>query len=79
MSDHKRWRDWADELIATDPEFRAGYIEAKRQLDEAWEVTCRYGNCVIFVSPDSSVGSDQSDGWGPVDCPCKASENGCCP
>lgn len=47
------------------------YRRAKRELDEAWEVECRYGNCTIFVSPDSNVREDLG-GWGPAGCPCSA-------
>lgn len=56
------------------PRSRAIYEEERRKLDAEWKVECRYGNCVIFVSPDSSVGPDQEDGWGPIDCPCKVND-----
>jgi len=74
MSGHKSWDAFITERLETDPGFRATYERAKHELDAAWEVECRYGNCVIFVSPDSSVGPDQEDGWGPVGCPCSGEE-----
>lgn len=74
MTGHKSWRELTDEHLRTNPEFREGYEKAKRELDEAWNVTCRYGNCVVFVSPDSNVRKDLG-GWGPIDCPCKANED----
>lgn len=74
MSGHKSWLEEIAERLASDPEFRTGYEKATRELDAKWQIGCRYGNCTIFVSPDSSVGPDQDDGWGPVDCPCKANE-----
>lgn len=75
MSGDRKFSIWFDELM-TDPEFRESYDKARHELDTKWEIECRYGNCVIFVSPDSSVGPEQDDGWGPIDCPCKANEDG---
>lgn len=76
MPGHRKWEDVKTSWFNDTPESREEYAKAKRELDAAWQIECRYGNCVIFVSPDSSVGPDQEDGWGPVDCPCKANEDG---
>lgn len=65
------WKEWSDEQLATNPEFRKGYERATRELDEAWEIVCRYGNCVIYVSPDSTIREDLG-GWGWAECPCEA-------
>lgn len=69
MSGHKSWREISAALDTS-----TEYSQAKRELDEAWEIECRYGNCVVFVSPDSDVREDLG-GWGPIGCPCKASED----
>lgn len=74
MIGHKRWAEVIAEHEANDPEFRAGMERARAELDAKWEILCRYGNCTIFVSPDSSEGPDQDDGWGPIYCPCRAGE-----
>lgn len=75
VSGHRSWRELSDDLIQT-PAGKAAYERAKRELDEALEIECRYGNCVIFVNPDSNAPASRRDlgGWGPVDCPCKAGE-----
>ncbi len=78
MSGHRRRGEFIEDAIRNDPEFQANYERARRELDAKWEVTCRYGNCTIFVDPDSSVGPDQDDGWGPIYCLCKANEDGYC-
>lgn len=76
MTKHKSWLEETNERLRADPEseFAVAYKRAERELDAKWKIECRWGSCVIFVSPDSSVGPDQSDGWGPIDCPCKANE-----
>lgn len=63
-------RDELSDWFRETPESQAEYEKAKRKLDAAWEVECRYGNCTIFVSADSSVREDLG-GWGPIDCPCE--------
>lgn len=77
MIEHRGWRELTDERLNSDPRFRLAYEAAKRELDEAWEVRCPYNNCTWFVSPDSNVREDRG-GWGPIDCPCKANEDGYC-
>jgi hypothetical protein len=62
-----------EDKIKSDPEYAAAMEVARRELNEAWEVKCRYGNCVVFVSPDSNIREDLG-GWGPIDCPCKSEE-----
>lgn len=73
MSEYISWRAETEDRIKTDPEFAAAMEKATRELDEAWEVECRYGNCTVFVSPDSNVREDLG-GWGPVGCPCEGEE-----
>ena len=69
----KRWDELRDSLLTT-PEARAAYDKAGKALDEAWETECRYGNCTVFVSPDSSVREDLG-GWGSVGCPCEGGDD----
>ncbi len=66
------WESLRDAFMAT-PQGRAAVEQARRWLDEAWRVECRYGSCVVFVSVDSSVRQDLG-GWGPISCPCKRNE-----
>lgn len=73
MSEHRSWAE-----ISADLEKTPGYRQAKRELDEAWEIECRYGNCTVFVSADSNVREDLG-GWGPIGCPCKANDDPYCP
>lgn len=70
MSGHKKWGQTISSWFDESPEAKAAYVRAKQELDEAWEVECRYGNCTVFVSADSSVREDLG-GWGAVGCPCE--------
>ena len=70
MNADESWDSFINEQLETNPEFRTAYQDARRKLDAAWEVECRYGNCVVFVSPDSNEREDLG-GWGPVGCPCE--------
>lgn len=78
MRKYVSWRAEIEDRVKTDPEYAASMEQARHELDAAWEVECRYGNCTVFVSPDSNVREDLG-GWGPVDCPCKANDEGYCP
>jgi hypothetical protein len=71
MSERRSWRvsTWFEDTS----ESRAAYEEAKRELDGAWEVECRYGGCTWWVSPNSDTREDLG-GFGLIDCPCKAND-----
>jgi hypothetical protein len=78
MSGHTKWRDeLSDWFNDRTPEARAAYEKAKAEMDAAWKVECRYGNCIVFVSADSNQREDLG-GWGPVGCPC-GGEDAYCP
>ena len=56
MSGHTKWDKFVSDWFDDTPSARASLEAARAELDAKWEIECRYGNCVIFVSPDSAAG-----------------------
>jgi len=72
MSGHRTWQDLRDELLTT-PEARAAYDRHRVEMDGAWDVVCRHGCCVWWISQDSNR-REELGGWGPAACPCACND-----
>lgn len=64
----KRWSEFMANVLK-DPDAKAAYNKAVDELDAAWEVVCREGNCMWWVTPDGDIG-----GIGGMGCPCERND-----